>query len=135
MRFLRLPRGEAADFSDNDVHGSLTRGIPTQVEPVAESLYTGHYQDDRRVRIQRYRCRSCQVMTHAEVLGGENESMVLVTTYERLRWKYFDSFQASSFSDDVSSTCPPPACFRDTRMEEVVLPRTSIGQREGMCYL
>jgi hypothetical protein len=135
MRFLLLTPGEAAEFADNDSKGSLIRGVHIQAEPCKE----GKEKEDQRVRIQRYRCRSCQVLTHAEVLGGESEYVALVTTYEKLRWKSFDSLhglqQAASVSDDHVSACPPPSCFRDTRMEEVVLPRTSFGQREGACYL
>jgi len=136
MRFLWLPRGEAESFGDNDSSGSLTRGIPTQAEPVADN---GHYLEERHVRVRRFRCRSCQVLTHAEVCTAESDYIALVTTYEKLRWKSFDNLhglhQATSISDDFCTPCPPPACFRDTRMEEVVLPRTSFGQREGACYL
>jgi serine/threonine protein kinase len=137
MRYLWLPQSAVYDYSDDASRGVLTRGIEAKAEPVAESR---HNQESGGVRIQRFRCRSCQVLTHAEVSGGAAGNRVaLVTSYETLRYNLRQAASCSDISDvDASSNDQrhrPPSCFQDTRLEEVMLPHTSLKQCEGLRYI
>mmetsp|Transcript_13390 Transcript_13390/g.23307 ORF Transcript_13390/g.23307 Transcript_13390/m.23307 type:complete len:343 (+) Transcript_13390:1-1029(+) len=147
VRWLWLPEGVDAHNYSDDVAGSvLTRGLKAQAEPVVEP---GRRQDDPMGRSQRFRCRSCQVLTHAEIykapsqaadplaeLPSEPPRVALVCTYEGLRCSISaehggarqDVFAASSSDLGVNTASAsrqcrrPPARFRDVHLEEVMLP-------------
>lgn len=92
LRWLWLPEGvDARDYADGGANGVLARGLQQQAEPVSEGGRAR--QDDHAAsRSQRFRCRSCQVLTHAEVRqAGSHPSqpprVAVVCTYEGLRWR------------------------------------------------
>merc|ERR1712217_573622 len=93
--WLWLPEGVSAiDNSAGPTNGVLTRSLVVQAEPVAEA---GRPQQDSTLRTQRFRCRSCQVLTHAEVrdtdsvnnkrdsANSNNTRVALVCSYELIR--------------------------------------------------
>lgn len=88
VHWLWLPEGIGAeDCSDGPHSGALSRGLVPLAEPVVEMERP---QDDGAVRVQRFRCRSCQVLTHAEVsdAGGRGDTgrrVAVVASYEHLR--------------------------------------------------
>lgn len=97
LQWLWLPQGvSATDYSDNGTYGTLSCGLEAQAEPVAETARRAGRVADPEAPApslpssQRFRCRSCQVLTHAEVgdpAAGPTR-VALVCSYERLR---FDS--------------------------------------------
>lgn len=82
IQWLWLPEG-SEDYSDGRTRGVLSKGLAAQAEPVAESHQAAN------VKSQRYRCSSCQVLTHAEVTdtsSGSRPRLAIVVSYEQLRW-------------------------------------------------
>jgi len=140
VKWLWLPEGVGiADCSDGVCGGTLTRGLAAQAVPVAESNICKGLPP-----AQRFRCRSCQVLTHAEV--GEAlrpRRVALVVSYEHLRWRAasdqaggaepWGTVRARRSSGGVVSSGSsskttghhfrrPPTWFHATGLEEVILP-------------
>jgi len=124
--WLWLPEGtDARGYSDGEASGVLSRGLHLQAEAIAEPPA---HSEDAGARIQRFRCRSCQVLTHAEVtMGSEAPRIALVSSYERLRdLKAAENVDGAIMGGAMTGDNqprPPPSCFRDTHLKEVVLPR------------
>lgn len=149
VRWLWLPEGvDAYSYSDGTSSGVLTRGLKAQAEPVAEP---GRRQDDPMGRYQRFRCSSCQVLTHAEIHKvpgqagdprtepSEPPRVALVCSYEVLRCAMSAdaegahlevSTAGSGTHASVASSSAlvgrpsrrPPVRLRDVHLEEVMLP-------------
>jgi len=131
VRWLWLPEGAGVgDHSDCEDSGVLTRGIKAQAEPVAES--SGSHLT------QRFRCRTCQVLTHAEVVdeaAGGIVRVAVVCSYEWLRCSTGSEVCGSCAHAELSTLGSPgkmasilsverrpPHRFHDTRLEEMMLP-------------
>lgn len=108
VRWLWLPEGQRTDdCSDGPDRGTLTSGLAAQAEliavpPPAEQLAVG---------ARRFRCRSCQVLTHAEIDetradGTVNVRTALVCSYELLRSAKLRSGQVAVGSDGASPEDP-----------------------------
>lgn len=110
VRWLWLPEGQwIDDCSDNPDRGTLTSGLATQAELIAVPPPAEHVA----VGARRFRCRSCQVLTHAEIDetradGTLSRRTALVCSYELLRSAKLRSRQAALGSDGGSSEQPPP---------------------------
>eukprot|EP00931_Biecheleriopsis_adriatica_P056609 TRINITY_DN33547_c0_g1_i2.p1 TRINITY_DN33547_c0_g1~~TRINITY_DN33547_c0_g1_i2.p1 ORF type:complete len:961 (-),score=175.95 TRINITY_DN33547_c0_g1_i2:103-2985(-) len=101
VRWLWLPPGiTAGDCSAGVQGGIVTRDLEEQAEPVGEPERAAQAGG---LRSRRFRCRICQVLTHAEVYGAEasdSARTVLVTSYEHLRLGRLQGSKASA-GDDV----------------------------------
>merc|ERR1712129_169824 len=108
VRWLWLPEGQRIDdCSDGPDRGTITSGLAAQ----SELISVPPPADAAGAR--RFRCRSCQVLTHAEIDeirpdGTLNRRTALVCSYELLRSAKLRSLQAALDSDGVSPEQPQP---------------------------
>lgn len=96
VQWLWLPEGIASsDCAAGPSGAVVARGLAAQAEPVSES---DQAMEAGGVQYQRFRCRTCQVLTHAEVHDPKASCVrtALVTSYELLRCS------AASQSDEVN---------------------------------
>lgn len=152
MRWLRLPEGVSAedcnDRSADGVHGELARGIAVQAEPVPDRReQPGRQQAEAW---QRFRCRSCSVLTHAVRKTGRGRvHTALVCSYERSRCRAAlrDEEQAEGDRDDIAAAeglmvlppdedgPTPPGWglrFQEARLEDIMLPRAQARAQERL---
>eukprot|EP00928_Gymnodinium_smaydae_P037382 TRINITY_DN2595_c0_g1_i1.p1 TRINITY_DN2595_c0_g1~~TRINITY_DN2595_c0_g1_i1.p1 ORF type:complete len:3301 (-),score=452.63 TRINITY_DN2595_c0_g1_i1:143-9151(-) len=134
VHWLWFPEGvTAAEFADGPERGELTEGLAACAEPVGTTAScvaasAGSQVPSQQARVQRFRCRWCQVLTHAEVssTAASSESsepagvatssrVALVLSYERLRL-------AADRGGAEIYRCRPPAQMHETSLDEAILP-------------
>lgn len=139
VRWLYLPKGvSAADCNSGPGGGVIARGLAEQAELVEETSTA----EPGKLNWRRFRCRSCKVLTHAEVEGpdavGGSIQTALVSSYELVRCRQAQVGQDPSAADEVAdaqarlfdgSQGMLPSCFQARpRRPPKRLPITSLAQ-------